>query len=110
VISEKILAKSSTPPIIILQADHGSRLHLHWNSPEKTNFHEAFSNFSAFYLPKTESLSLAPYQDISPVNTFRLIFNQYFGANYEILKNESYYSPWDEPYHFTRVTEQVTTP
>jgi hypothetical protein len=110
VIIEKILAKSSTPPIIILQADHGSRLHLHWNSPEKTNFHEAFSNFSAFYLPKTESLSLAPYQDISPVNTFRLIFNQYFGANYEILKNESYYSPWDEPYHFTRVTEQVTTP
>ena len=109
VVIEKILKKSSTPPIIILQADHGSRLQLHWDSSEKTNVHEAFSNFSAFYLPKTKNLSWSPYQDISPVNTFRLIFNQYFDANYKILDNESYYSPWDKPFDFIRVTEQAAT-
>ena len=47
------------------------------------------------------------YQDITPVNTFRLIFNQYLGTDLEILKDESYYSTRARPYLFINVTDEV---
>ena len=28
------------------------------------------------------------FEDITPVNNFRLIFNTYFGTNFEILENK----------------------
>jgi hypothetical protein len=33
------------------------------------------------------------YPTITPVNTFRLIFNIYFGGNYPLLEDKSYFSP-----------------
>ena len=32
------------------------------------------------------------YPAISPVNSFRLIFNEYFGANYPLLPDQTYIS------------------
>jgi hypothetical protein len=40
------------------------------------------------------------YETISPVNTFRVIFNAYFGTDYEILPDISYYSPIPDIYDF----------
>jgi hypothetical protein len=34
------------------------------------------------------------------VNTFRVIFNRYFGADYELLPDESYFSSPTTPYQF----------
>ena len=42
---------------------------------------------------------------LTPVNTFRLIFNHYFGTDLELLKDESYFSTWDRPYEFVRFTD-----
>lgn len=102
---EKILTKSKTPPIIIIQSDHGSRLELDWLDADNTNFQEAFSILSAFYLPNAK---VQVPEGISPVNTFRLIFNTYFGTNYDLLEDRSYYSRWDLPYNFKEVTDEVT--
>lgn len=58
---------------------------------------------NAYYLPGADPASL--YAAISPVNTFRVIFNQYFGGNYPMLEDVSYYSTYQAPYNFTIVPE-----
>jgi hypothetical protein len=73
---DRIILKSETPPIIILQADHGI-----WWIPG-----EGKKILNAYYLPGKDSSSL--YDTISPVNTFRLIFNIYFNADYKLLEDE----------------------
>lgn len=75
-----LLEKSVEPPIIILQSDHGIRP---WLSD--IGEHEWQKILNAYYLPGDGSDVL--WDSISPVNSFRLIFNQYFGTNYEWLRD-----------------------
>ena len=49
---------------------------------------ERYSILNAFYFP--DEVSMKPYEGISSVNTFRLIFNNYFNSNYELLEDRSY--------------------
>jgi hypothetical protein len=41
------------------------------------------------------------------VNTFRIIFNNYFGAKLDLLPERNYYSSWSEPYLCIDVSDQV---
>jgi hypothetical protein len=75
-ILQTIISKSKIPPIIILMGDHGLE-----NSNRQTNL-------LAYYLPGDGKARL--YPNISPVNSFRLIFNEYFGANYPLLPDKTY--------------------
>ena len=43
---------------------------------------------NAYHLPDKGRSSI--YPTITPVNTFRLLFNEYFGANFEILEDKNY--------------------
>jgi hypothetical protein len=80
-----ILANSKNPPVIILQGDHG------WGATDKTR---TFI-LNAYHLPGGGASQI--YPTITPVNTFRLIFNTYFGGNYPLLEDKSYFLP-DEDY------------
>jgi hypothetical protein len=40
-------------------------------------------------------------------NSFRVVLNHYFGADLELLEDESFYSTIDKPYKFTNVTDMV---
>jgi hypothetical protein len=102
---EGILANSPEPPIIILQSDHGSGLRLNLGGAEGTDHHERMSILNAFYLPGGKSAGL--HQGMTPVNTFRMIFNNYFGTELPFLPEESYYSSWAQPMHFVRVTDEA---
>ncbi len=104
---DQILANSPEPPVIILQSDHGSGLGLSTNSLEKTDIRERMSILNAYYLPGNGRDAL--YQSISPVNSFRVVLNTYFGAGLELLPDRSYYSTWGEPYQFIDVTDKVRT-
>lgn len=100
-----ILATSPTPPIIILQSDHGPGSNLDWENADNTNFKERMSILNAYYLPHQNYTEL--YNEITPVNTFRLIFNDYFNTDYEMLDDESYFSTWPQPYIFINVTDEI---
>jgi hypothetical protein len=100
---DAILTRSATPPIIIIQGDHGPGAYLHWGSLEKTIPAERFGILSAYYFPGQDYALL--YPTISPVNSFRVLFNQFFGANYAVLPDRHYYSSWSFPFDFVEVTD-----
>ena len=88
---DTIVANSKTPPIIIIQGDHGP-----WLQPKD----KRFWNLTAIYFPDhIDKL----YSTISPVNIFRLVFNTYFGGKYDILKDTSYFSPVPNLYDFSEM-------
>lgn len=93
-ILQQIIADSAQPPIIIIQADHGG---INFNPDDRMRI------LNAYYLPDGGEQVL--YQGISPVNTYRLLFNYYFGTHYPQLEDISYYSDYDIPYDFTVMPE-----
>lgn len=100
---DAILAKSDTPPIIIIQSDHGPGAYLHWGSLESTIPAERFGILNAYYFPDEDYTML--YSEITPVNSFRVVINQYFDGEYELLPDQHYYSKWSFPFEFTEVTD-----
>ncbi len=90
----QIIEKSAVPPIIILQGDHGA-----W----ALGYPQRIQNLNAYYLPGHAD---ALYPSISPVNSFRVVFNNYFGTDYPLLKDESFSAPVKDIYKFSPVLYQ----
>jgi hypothetical protein len=87
-----LLVESPSPPIIILQGDH---------APWLQTGNDQFKILNAYYLPGYNNLL---YPTISPVNTFRLIFDTYLGADYPLLDDISYESPVPYVFNFSTVS------
>lgn len=101
-------------PIIIVQADEGPYPEkfyktgvdkYDWNKASANDYQEKFGIISAYYLPG-EPKQL-PYQGITGVNTFRVIFNNYFGTNLKLLPDKSYiYERPNRYYNYTEITDR----
>lgn len=104
---DDIISKSANPPVIILQGDHGpsSLLDSGLSNPNSANLEERMSILNAIYLPAIAHDQL--YETMTPVNTFRVILNTYFNTDLKLLKDECYFSTWDEPYKFIRIEDAV---
>jgi hypothetical protein len=88
-IVDQLIARSDPAPVIILQADHG------------TMSSSRLAIINAYYLGG--HLSTGFYPGITPVNTFRLIFDRFFGGNYGLLDDRSYWSEYNTPYELVQV-------
>ncbi len=96
---DDILELSVTPPVIIIQGDHGP-------VPVGTNMpyaRQRTATFKAFYLPGNDHTLL--YPSITPVNDFRVVFNTMFGGTYQLLPDLVFYSVHPKIFDFTDVTE-----
>ena len=100
---EKILSEAETLPIIILQGDHGPRPPRTRREFSKRTLKERMGILNAYYLPNNGNDLL--YDSITPVNTFRLILNRYFGTSYDLLEDKIYDSRVRRPYGFIDVTD-----
>ncbi len=90
-ITENILAQNENS-IIIFQSDHGYDFGINYENPSEISLKQRFSNLNVIYLPYGNEDIF--YEGTTPVNTFRIIFNEYFGTSYEILEDRMYYHPY----------------
>lgn len=94
----EIIGNSSTPPIILLQGDHGPTVA---SSPRSR-----MSNLSVYLLP---GIDTPAYPTITPVNSFRIIFKEYFGQDLELLDDVSLYSDYTDPFNFRAIQNSCET-
>ncbi len=86
---ESMISTSTRPMAILLQADHG---------PGLNSAAGRMAILSAYYFPGADQV-VTP--DITPVNSFRALFNSLFGTSFELLPNRSYFSIYQAPYEYT---------
>jgi hypothetical protein len=111
----KLQSDSDPQPIIVVQSDEGpypqpqNRIitfkGFDWGSASNTHIREKMGILNAYYLPNVNTDAL--YPSITPVNSFRIIFNLYFGTELELLPDESYVSDTCHIYKFINVTDKL---
>ena len=105
---DTILVRSSRPPIIVIQADHGTPPQVNWEDPDMTDMPGRFCILNAYHLPGGGNELVHP--TITPVNTFRLIFDNYFGTSFGRLPDRSYFSSSQRPFILHDVTDKLRAP
>jgi hypothetical protein len=76
----------------VIQGDHG---------PAPFDVIERrMKNLNVYYFPDNDD---GLYPTITPVNTFRLILDKYFGQNYPMLEDRAFFSEYDIPYNYVEV-------
>jgi hypothetical protein len=78
--------------IIIIQSDHGLEFQenkSYENRSHQKMFKHGMTILNAYYFPNNDYKNL--YDNITPVNTFRIVFNSYFNTSFELLNDTNYY-------------------
>jgi len=94
----QIIQNSATPPVIIIQGDHG---------PAQLEKENRMGILNAYYFPR-EGQYL--YPTITPVNSFRTVFNAFFDGRLDLLPDVSNYSKYSRPYDFEVIPNRCVSP
>jgi hypothetical protein len=116
VVRELISSSRERPPIVIIQADEGPHLtdiglrnELDPMNATDKQLRYKYKIMNALYLPGVDPETIS--DKISPVNAFRVVFNEYFGASLELLPDRAYISPdADLPFTSINITKRVRRP
>ncbi|KAA3647228.1 MAG: hypothetical protein DWQ07_06930 [Chloroflexi bacterium] len=84
---ETMIQNSASPPVIMLMADTGP------NSPTENSIRNEILN--AYYVP--DDLMDDLYPEISPVNSFRLLFSNLFDLDYPLVEDKAYRTTVENP-------------
>ena len=95
---DRLTAAGGDSSIVIIQGDHGPGLRLDWSDPQATDTRERLSILNAIRAPGVDPGVW--HAALTPVNTFRLLFDEMFGAAFPRLPDRSFFSSWRSPYDF----------
>jgi hypothetical protein len=104
----------ATRPIVIIQTDEGPNPPgldddaetFSWTAASQEDLEIKYPVLNAFYLPGVTDSKV--YDGMSTVNTFRLLFSTYFGADLPLLPDRQYiYRDKAHPYAFTDITDRL---
>ena len=114
---DTLINRSSPKPIIILQSDEGPFPSEYQRSPSSyrtfryahvsdQELKQKMGILNAYYMPDVDTCML--YPTITPVNSFRLLFNQYFNTNLPMLPDKCYaIKDENHPFSYFEVTDRV---
>jgi len=115
---DNIIEESRKPPIIILQSDEGPypvkysgmegelEKTVRWDKVDDQKLREKTGILNAYYFPGEKYGNL--YPEITPVNSFRVLFNEYFDTDFTLLPDKVYATPdVSHPYDFFDITGRV---
>jgi len=98
----EIKRDSKISPIIIIQGDHGYKAKIDdASNPTDQELRVRFSNLNAYHIPGKD---FSGFEDTTPVNTFRIIFNELFNDNLKMEENSSYWFHEKSPAYFDDIT------
>jgi hypothetical protein len=106
----------ASDPILVIQSDEGPHPYrldadedsFEWPEATDAELGEKFRILDAVYLPGAGAD--ADLGSVTPVNTFRIIFDRYFGADLPLLPDRSWvYQDTGHPYRFTEITGRLAT-
>ena len=101
-------------PIILIQADEGpfparydaDEWRFDWHSATDEELAEKFGILSAYHLPGVDPEDAGLYPSITPVNSFRVVFDTYFGADLPLLPDRVFaHTSQQDFYDFFEVTD-----
>jgi hypothetical protein len=113
---DSLLAREGEKPVIIIQGDHGPsyagnpasrELPSGEREPVDEYVRERSGIFNAYYLPAPGGGTHELYDGVTPVNSFREVFNIYLGTEMERLPDRCLFSTYRCPFDFTDVTGRV---
>ena len=102
---DEILATSEGPVVIVVQSDHGDRKLIDFDEPTNAGVDARSAILNAIYYSDGDYESL--YPSVTPVNTFRLIFNHWFGTEYPLLPDRTFFHEPSVSTPFNEVPEFV---
>ncbi len=118
-VTDLLSGPEETRPIVIIQSDEGpypdryaaDKNHFDWHTATPEELEIKYGILNAMYLPgEAPAGAPSPYPTISGWNTFRLIFDRYFGESYPMLPDRSYTSAtYLRPYDLTDITPRLST-
>jgi hypothetical protein len=96
---DAILARSTTPPVILIQSDHGEghpplRSRLGQVSPPLVR--ARVDAFAAYLVPGAPDTLF--YDGMTPVNLLPLVFNHLFGTTFPRLPDRTFWGAYEAPY------------
>ncbi|MGM0486294.1 MAG: sulfatase-like hydrolase/transferase [Planctomycetota bacterium] len=101
---DRILAQTRRPAVIVIHGDHGARAGVNVASMDHSDLREAFAIFHAIHVPS--GMQFPVHEDITPVNTFRLVLNACLGTDFGLLGDRSYFEYPIYSYQLHDVTER----
>ncbi len=114
---DPILHARGAPPIVILQADEGpycarsefgveNGADVNWLTLSDDALRMHIGILNAYHFPGVDTGAL--YDSLTPVNTFRVLLDLYFGEDLPLLEDRSYIFPdLEHPYRFVDVTARL---
>ncbi len=100
-----LAADRDNPPVIVVAADEGEYTRRFDPDASDAEIRQKTNILNAYYFPGRDYGAL--YPTITPVNTFRVVFNEFFGTQLPLLPDRTNASPSKRPLDWVDVTDRV---